>query len=190
MLGKLFITRQGYDPEQGRHIKDPHLGKDPSLGACRPDFRRQVKPGDYVFTISGRVPGVPQFLMGGFEVAAKVHANDAYRLFPKQRLHRLADGQVAGNVIVNSRGQRHRLDDHRNFEKRLDNYVIGKNPIALSKPREIALARRDTLDVLCDVLKRPGKTPHEVVTRFGRTLSEEQVEMLLVWLREIKRAAA
>jgi hypothetical protein len=190
MIGKLFITRSGYDPQLGRHVKDPYLGDKPSLGACRPDFRRQLKIGDYVFTVSGKVPGAPQFLMGGFEVAAKVHANDAFRMFPEQRLHRLRNGQLDGNVIVNGRGSRHRLDNHDGFERRLDNYIVGKNPIALSTPEEIDQARKETLDVLRDVLLRDGKTAHEVITRFGRTLTAEQVQTLLVWLRGIKRVAA
>lgn len=190
MIGKLFITRSGYDPQLGRHVKDPYLGDSPSLGACRPDFRRQLKPGDYIFTVSGKVPRVPQFLMGGFEVAAKVHANDAYRMFPEQRLHKLEDGQLDGNVIVDAQGRQHGLDDHKNFVKRLDNYIIGKNPIVLATPTEIERARRETLEVLCDVFKKRGRSPHEVISRFGRSLAEDQVQALIAWLRHIKRAAA
>ena len=189
MNGKIFITRSGYDPQLGRHVKDPYLGDKPTLGACRPDVRRQVKQGDFIFTVSGKVPDAPQFVMGGFEVASKVHANDAYKLFPHQRLHKLDDGQIAGNVIVNSRGRQHRLDSHDNFRDRLDNYVIGQNAIVIASPDEIERARRETLKVLCDTLKRKGRTPHEVLTRFGRTLTEEQVRALLTWLRGIKRAA-
>jgi hypothetical protein len=190
MIGKLFITRSGYDPELGRHVKDPYLGDKPSLGACRPDVRRQLKTGDYIFTVSGRVPRVRQFLMGGFEVAAKVHANDAYRRFPEQRLHKLEDGQLDGNVIVDERGQQHSLDDHKNFAKRLDNYIIGRNPIVLASPAEIERARRETLQMLCELFKKRGRSPHEVISRFGRSLTEKQVEALITWLRDIKRAAA
>ena len=34
MAGKIIITRTGYDPEFGKHIKDPYLGPNPSLGAA------------------------------------------------------------------------------------------------------------------------------------------------------------
>jgi hypothetical protein len=36
MVGKIFITRSGYDPQLGKHVKDPYLGPCPTLGACRP----------------------------------------------------------------------------------------------------------------------------------------------------------
>ncbi|MEO7423800.1 MAG: hypothetical protein ABI036_01360, partial [Fibrobacteria bacterium] len=66
MIGKIFITRQGYDPQLGKHVKDPYLGETPSLGACRPDIGRTVKEGDHIFTISGKIKGASQFVMGGF----------------------------------------------------------------------------------------------------------------------------
>ena len=31
MVGKIFITRSGYDPQVGKHIKDPYLGPRPTL---------------------------------------------------------------------------------------------------------------------------------------------------------------
>ena len=80
MVGKIFITRTGYDPEYGNHIKDPFLEGEPSLGACRPDIgqRRTLKEGDHVFTgveiITGKLPKFPtinQYVMCGFEVAEK-----------------------------------------------------------------------------------------------------------------------
>lgn len=61
MIGKIFITSKGYDPQLGKHVNDPYLGPEASLGACRPDFRRQVKKGDHLFVISGKLPNVRQF---------------------------------------------------------------------------------------------------------------------------------
>src|SRR3712207_4622763 len=46
MVGKIGITRTGYDPEAGKHVKDPYLGPCPALGACRPDIREQLGVGD------------------------------------------------------------------------------------------------------------------------------------------------
>src|SRR5438270_6729803 len=99
MVGKIFITRQGYDPQLGKHVKDPYLGPSPTLGACRPDIRKQLKVGDHIFVISGKVREVNQFVMGGFEIAAKVPAVEAYQRFPELRLRRLGDGQLTGNII-------------------------------------------------------------------------------------------
>ena len=189
VIGKVFITRSGYDPERGKFVKDPFLGEDPSLGACRPDIRKRVGPGDYIFTVSGKIPEAPQFVMGGFEVAEKVSASEAFKRFPEQRLHRRPDGQLAGNVIVNSRGQQHPLDNHSNFARRLSDYVIGKNGIALVTPGEIARGRSETLDILRDILKREGSKPADIITRFGCELDEDQAHRLYAWLRSLKETA-
>src|SRR5262245_7163402 len=100
MIGKIFITRSGYDPQLGKLVKDPYLGPTPTLGACRPDVRRQLSSGDHIFVISGKVLGANQFVMGGFEIESKMDATEAYRLYPEQRLRRLEDGQLVGNIIV------------------------------------------------------------------------------------------
>ena len=94
MIGKIFITRCGYDPQLGKLVKDPFLGEQPSLGACRPDIRRKLMPGDEIFAISGKIKGFSQFVMGGFEVAAKLDVREAFERFPEQRLYVREDGQL------------------------------------------------------------------------------------------------
>src|SRR5437868_2932856 len=123
MIGKIFVTGSGCDPVKGKHVKDPHLGKNPSLGACRPDIRNQVRKGDHVFVVTGKVPGVAQVALGGFEVAEKISAVEAYERFPEQQLRQLPDGQVTGNVIVNADGKQHKLDHHDKdtFDRRIEN---------------------------------------------------------------------
>ena len=189
MTGKIFITRTGYDPQLGRHIKDPYLGDTPSIGACRPDFRKKLKRGDHIFVISGRVPGAHQFVMGGFEVDKKMSALDAYAVYPEQRLRALENGELDGNIIVNGEGCQHALDDHDNFDRRTANYIVGRNPIALTSDDEIRRGRSETMDALQEIMKRKGDTPRDVVTRFGRTLDEKQIEQLLYWLNGLKDKA-
>ena len=189
MVGKIFITRSGYDPELGKHVKDPYLGSTPSLGACRPDLRRSLKEGDHIFTISGRVPAANQYVMGGFEIAEKMDAIDAFQRFPDQHLRRLSDGQLAGNIIVDQSGVQHPFDDHSGFERRIKNYVVGRNGISLTEASEIAKGRRETLEALQEILKRSGTTPFQVVGRFGSTLSEPQIEQFRKWLISIKRSS-
>ena len=184
MIGEIFITSSGFDPQQGKLVKDPYLGPAPSLGICRPDIRKRVVPGDYIFVISGKVPGVQQYVIGGFEVEEKIHAMAAFQRFPAQRLHR-SDGQLAGNIIVNSRGKQHKLDEHRGFERRIDNYIVGKNPIALTTPQEIARGREETLDVLREITRKHGSAPINVIGR-GCKLTEDQVLQLRDWLYSIK----
>jgi hypothetical protein len=190
MVGKIFITRSGYDPQLGKHVKDPYLGETPSLGACRPDLRRQLAAGDHVFVISGKVPDANQFVMGGFEVRSKIDAREAWRLFPEQRLRRREDGQLTGNIIVNSRGKQHRLDDHEAFEGRTGNYVVGENLIALVTPGEIARGREQTVEVLRDILHRGGRSPWQVVGHWGTALNEDQVLRLREWLLSIRKASS
>src|SRR6266852_3896710 len=132
----MHITESGYDPEKGKPIKDPYLGDQPSLGACMPNIRRLVVPGDHIFTMSGKIEGEQQFIVGGFQVEEKINAKAAYKRFPEQRLH-MVDGQLTGNIIVNSRGRQHPLDHHENFSSRIQNYIVGRDAVALKTRREI-----------------------------------------------------
>lgn len=190
MIGNIFITRSGYDPERGKHVKDPYLGPNPTLGACRPDIRKRLNPGDHIFTISGRIRGAPQFVMGGFEIASKISALEAYKLFPELRLRKLEDGQLTGNIIVNGKGEQHKLDDHTSFDQRIKNYIVGTNPLILQSTEEIALGRSQTLEILQEVFQRKGSSPIELVGRFGTRLSEAQVIMLREWLSSIRKIAS
>jgi hypothetical protein len=179
MVGKIFITRSGYDPQLGKHVKDPYLGPCPTLGACRPDIRKQLTQGDHIFVISGRVPSANQYVMGGFELTA-------YKEFPEHRLQLRTDGQLTGNIIVSADGRQHELDDHNSFDKRIKNYVVGTNLIALTTPPEIAKGRDETLEALCDILRKRGTSPFAVVGRFGTKLTENQVLELRTWLASLK----
>ncbi len=186
MVGKIFITRSGYDPQLGKHVKDPYLGSSPTLGACRPDFRRQVEVGDHIFVISGKIREADQFVMVGFEVAEKMDARTAYQLFPQHRLRTRKDGQLTGNIIVDADGRQHDLDSHNSFDRRIKNYVVGKNALLPSTDAEIEKGRKETLAVLCDVLRRDGRSPIELVGRWGTKLDEGQVFELRRWLLTLK----
>jgi hypothetical protein len=189
MIGKIFITSSGYDPELGKHVKDPYLGPCPTMGACRPDIREQLKVGDHIFVISGKLTDVDQFVMGGFEIAEKISASEAYGRFPELRLRRREDGQLTGNIIVDAAGRRHELDDHRSFTRRVQNYVVGKNVISLSTAAEIAEGRKHTLNALRDIFQRKGKSPFEIVGHFGTPMTDKQVSELRDWLTVLKRTA-
>lgn len=189
MIGKIFITSSGYDPQLGKHVKDPYLGTNPSLGACRPDVRRQLQERDHLFVISGKLPNVRQFVMGGFEVAQKIDAIQAYEQFPEQRLRMRDDGQLTGNIIVNSSSAQHELDTHdpATFAKRTPNYIVGKNCISLCDPLEIAIGREQTLDMLREIFKKDGGSPFDIVGHYGSSLTEHQVIKLREWLLSVKK---
>lgn len=183
MKSYLHITETGYDPEK-KPIKDPYLGDQPSLGACMPNIRRLVVPGDRIFTMSGKVEGVQQLIVGGFEVAEKISAMAAYKRFPEQRLQ-MVDGQLTGNIIVDSRGRQHPLDHHENFAARIPNYIVGRDPIALKTRREIERGRLETLYMLRSLLGKNGDSPIKVMGRWCK-LDEKQTRELTDWLLEIK----
>lgn len=185
MIGKIFITRSGYDPQRGRHVNDPYLGATPTLGACRPDIRHRVQRGDHIFVISGKIPEVPQFVMAGFEVAEKINAIDAFTRFPELRLRLLPDGQRTGNIIVDSSGKQHPLDDHRNFAGRLPDYIVGRNLLALRTDGQIARGRVETLEMLQELLGKKGRKPFDLVGRSAYPLNERQVELLRTWMERL-----
>jgi hypothetical protein len=160
--GYIYITSTGYDPEHGKSLKDPYLGDVPTLGACMPNIRRQVSPGDHIFVVSGKIPGAQQTVMGGFEVAEKLESmNMAFDRFPALRLHRGEDGQLRGNIIVTAEGKQHPLDTHssESFQERIKNYIIGRAPVVIRTAAEIAQGRVETLPVLREVLGRDGRNP-------------------------------
>ena len=188
MAGKIFITRTGYDPQLGKHVKDPYLGPEPTLGACRPDIRRQLSEGDRIFVISGKVQGAEQFVMVAFEIDAKMNAVEAYKRFPQHRLRRRSDGQLTGNIIVDASGRQHELDDHSSFASRIENYLLGKHPITVQTSQEIALGRAETLEALQEALRKKGNSAIRLVGRWGTDLTEAQVLHLRNWLARIKRS--
>ncbi|MES2460262.1 MAG: hypothetical protein V4671_06745 [Armatimonadota bacterium] len=192
MIGKIFITSSGYDPQLGKQVKDPYLGTDPTLGACRPDVRRQLNKGDHIFVISGKVRGVQQFVMGGFEIESKIDVREAYDRFPELRLRKLPSGEIDGNIIVDAEGKQHRLDhhDHKTFDRRIKNYVVGKNLLTLDTEDQIAEGRQQTLPILCDVFQKNGNSPFEVVGHYGTRMTEKQIYKLREWLAEIKGTPA
>jgi hypothetical protein len=187
MKGYVYITSSGYDPEKGKDLKDPYLGPISTLGACMPNIRRQVVEGDHIFVISGRIPTAPQYIIAGFEVAEKIDALAAYARFPDLRLHQTADGLVRGNIIVTPEGTQHPLDTHAaaTFANRIKNYVVGRNPIALRMPEEIARGRKETAAALRRVMHKRGAAPIDIIGRWSK-LEEEQVIELNRWLLSIK----
>jgi hypothetical protein len=187
MIGKIFVTGSGCDPVEGKYIKDPTLGPEPSLGACRPDIRKRAQEGDYIFVMSGKVRSIAQLVLGGFEVAEKISAIEAYERFPEQRLHLLPNGQVAGNVIVTVEGKQHELDHHNKdtFDRRIKNYLVGRNPITLLTPEEITEGRLRTLEILQDVFEKKGNSVREIIGR-ASNMTEKQVYKLITLLDAVK----
>ena len=186
--GYIYITSTGYDPEHGKDLEDPYLGDPPTLGGCMPNIREQVVPGDHIYVVSGKVPQASQLVLGGFEVAEKLDSMlDAYFRFPNLRIQESIDGNKRGNIIITADGKQHPLDSHEpdTFKRRIKNYVVGKNGIALKSEEEIELGRRETLPVLREVLGKDGESPIKVIGRW-RKLDSVQIITIRDWLQDLK----
>jgi hypothetical protein len=186
MKGYIYTMYGGADPGNKWTLNDPIFGGSPTLGACVPHIRRAVDVGDHIFVISGHIPGVKQFIVGGFEVAEKINALAAYKRFPEHRLKRGEGGQILGNIIVDSRGKHHALDDHKNFESRIENYLVGRDPVALSTPSQFQAAREGTVDLLSELFDKKGAKPFDIIGRY-RKMDERQIERLKTWLKDLSQ---
>jgi len=184
MKGYIYTMYQGADPGHGWVLNDPIFAPTPTLGACVPNIRRFVEVGDYIFTISGRVQGEQQFVVGGFRVAEKINALAAFARFPQYRLQQLADGSLQGNIIITAQGTQHPLDYHANFERRVENYIVGADPVLLTQENQYRRAREETVPLLSQVFNKSGRKVFDIIGRHRR-MSEEQVERVLAWLENV-----
>ena len=182
MKGYIYTMYEGADPGRGWVMNDPIFTPQPTLGACVPNIRRAVEAGDYVFAISGRVKNEKQFIVGGFKVAEKIDALSAFGRFPGNRLRQLDSGQIYGNVIITPEGNQHPLDHRTNFERRLENYIIGSDPVFLKDEVEYDRAREETVPILRDMFKKSGDRIFDIIGR-QRRMDDTQVGKLLNWFK-------
>ncbi len=100
----------------------------------------------------------------------------------------LPDGQVTGNVIVAADGTQHERDHHNQFARRIQNYLVGTNPIALLTPEELDEGRRRTLEILGEVFQKKGNSIREIIGRC-RNLTDKQILKLRALLDAVKKTA-
>ncbi|WP_447774836.1 hypothetical protein [Variovorax boronicumulans] len=90
-------------PGMDHPLADPLLtsGSRPTMGTCRPDLRRLVRPSDPNFVISGSMgPKHRQYVICGLEIAETLEEQlAALRHFPENTL-RFDAGEKMGNIIV------------------------------------------------------------------------------------------
>lgn len=194
MPSYIFVS-PGSDPGAGLALVDPMLSSSkPSMGTCRPDLRRMVRPGDHIFVISGsRGRTIPQYVIGGMQIDNKLQDQlEALRRHPENAL-RFDGTQRAGNIIALPNGTQHPRDDHdmrdhAKFENRIKNYILGRDPVLLETPKEVEIGRDRSVGLLSNIFDVQGTRMQQVVGR-GRKLSNPQVDRLLRALDDIKREA-
>ena len=186
MNGYIYTLYAGADPGNGWIMNDPIFGKTPALGSCVPNIRRAVELGDWIFAISGRVPGLQQYVVGGFQVKEKINQLAAFDRFPDFRFQKAKDGTVTGNIIVQADGTQHPDDDHSNFERRLDNFLVGGDSLTVESPQEIECARTQSLPFLNRLFEKQGNRIFDVIGRH-RKMNSDQVAEMREWLASLKQ---
>lgn len=150
-----------------------------------------VSLGGQIFVVSGSMgKNVQQYVIGGLEIKDKLSSQlAAYDKYPEHRLRYDESGQRLGNIIVTADGQHHPDDHHNNFDTRIQNYLVGANPVVLETEREVALGREHSLDILAQVFDRAGATKvREVIGRM-RKLTDDQAGRLREALLQLKSDA-
>jgi hypothetical protein len=189
MSSYIFVS-PGSDPGMGRPLVDPMLTSlQPTMGTCRPDLRRMVRPGDQIFVISGSMGKQHrQYVIGGLEIASKLEDQlAALDKYPENAL-RVVNGVKHGNIIVTPNGAQHPEDNHSNFTSRIKNYIEGRNAVVLETAREVELGRERSIELLSDLFGKSGDRVQNIVGR-QRKLSDAQAERLRRALLDIKREA-
>lgn len=185
MKGYIYKLYKGADPHVGWTFNDPIFSKKASLGACMPNIRRTVDIGDWVFCISGKIAEKAPYIVGGFQVDEKISAIEANLKYPEFRLQKNEKGQIVGNIIVDNNGNHHPLDDHDNYQKRSENYILGENKIYIESKASIELGRLKTLEILQSVFDKKVNRLDDIVPRW-RKMNEQQIEAMVSELKKIQ----
>jgi hypothetical protein len=86
---------------------------------------------------------------------------------------------------VNPDGSQHPEDKHTNFERRLENYIVGSESIMLDNPGEIERGRAETVTTLSRIFDRQGNRVFDIIGR-SRKMDAQQVDELRGWLESLK----
>jgi hypothetical protein len=184
MKGYIYRLYGGADPGAGWIMNDPIFGKPPTLGGCVPNIRALVERGDWIFCISGNTPKYQPYIVGGMEVAEKIDALVAHARYPQYRMKPLNDRQVHGNILVDSAGKQHELDTHTNFDRRLENYIVGRNALVIQSEAAVERARQETLRFLSGLFDKSGNRVFDIIGRW-RKLDEKQVGDVRDWIKKV-----
>ena len=177
---------KGADPDDGWEMTDPIYRGTPTLGACMSNIRRVVEKGDYIFSISGKVKNLKQYVVGGFCVEEKINALAAHSLFPENRMRVNENGKLYGNIAIDENGNQNEHDYHK-LESCIENYIIGKDAIIIDGSEKVQKAREETLPMLNNLFGKDGETIFQTIGR-GRKLDNSQIKQLLNWMDNILKS--
>jgi len=167
---------------------DPHFWSlPPTWGICRTDFRRSIKPGEYIFFVLPKNADLPQMIYAYFKVEEQISHEEAYIRFPKKRMHK--NFNKNGNIIVDEFGRynKYDLNIHKDrFDSIREYYLLGEeieSEFLLRNPDKIIKLSKSFLKILGKVFGTQRESVYGYLTRKGRRLDDEQVEILLEFLK-------
>ena len=164
---------------------DPHFWTNPpTWGICRNDLRRRAKKGDYIIFVLPKAAKHPQCIFGYLKLEEKVPHTSAFAR-RSLRSKRMGNKTPNGNIIVDESGGYNWFDGgaHRHmFDRIKDEYAIGdpSNSRILAET-EINRLAPEFVPMLQRVFNSNGASPIAIISRYGRTLSPNQVRAVLEW---------
>lgn len=170
---------------EGEIDNDPHIWTKPyTWGICRPDLRERICIGDYVFFVLSANANLPQMIFSYIKVAKIITHKDAY-FEPELRSKRMANKKYNGNIIVDENGDYNRFDlgIHRhNFERIKKRYVVADMSISKKlSGQKIIKESAEFVNNLKHIFEIKSKvnTPIDIISRYGKSLTEIQVHKLI-----------
>lgn len=143
--------------------------------------------GDYVFFVLPKDGRHPQMIFAYLKIAEKISHVDAFAL-ATLRSKRMGKRMPNGNIIVDAKGRYspYDLGVHKHkFERIKRYYVIGdRNESRMLSVKEIQRLAPGFVPKLAELLGGEGLRAFDFISRKGRVLKGEQVDVLLNWLRK------
>ena len=194
MYGYVYIARAFKNLKQsgcvaeGELDNDPHIWKKPyTWGICRPDMRKVVQKGDYVFFVLGKESNLHQMIFAYILVDEIITHEEAFHRRSLRRKRMTGKKNTEGNIIVNADGSYNKNDKGRHFskfEKIKNEYVIANMKCSrVLNPAYIKSKSPDFMNILRTIFGKNGVIPNDIISTKGKwRMSEGQVNQLLKWL--------
>jgi len=166
---------------------NPHIWSSPyTWGICRPDLRNCINPGDYVFYVFGSTADYPQTIFAYIKVAKVITHLEAFKEFRSKRM--TSDKNPNGNIIVDYAGDYNKYDGgvHKyNFNKIKSYYAVADKKFSRKlTENEIIIKAKSFILILREVFSKDGDRPIHFISRKGRKLNEDQINIILKWLNK------
>lgn len=165
---------------------DPHFWTDPpTWGICRPDLRAGASEKDVVYFVLPKHGRHPQMIFAYLTIKEIITHAEAFSR-PQLRSKRMGNKTPNGNIIVNARGEYNKFDagvHFENFDSIKLRYAIGELTASrMLSARQIQRLAPSFIEQLRLVIGKQGTSAVDFISRKGRKLTLNQVQVLMHWL--------